>query len=46
MSDKARFLNFPLGLIAETIPDPAGGLNAIACFAFLERALETGVSNG
>lgn len=42
MSDKARFLNFPLGLIAETIPDPAGGLNAIACFAFAEYAKHCG----
>lgn len=42
MSDKARFLNFPLGLIAETIPDPAGGLNVIACFAFAEYAKHCG----
>jgi hypothetical protein len=38
MSDKARFLNFPLGLIAETIPDPAGGLNVIASYAFAAYA--------
>jgi hypothetical protein len=34
MSDKSRFLNFPIVMLAETIADPKRGLNAIACFAF------------
>ncbi len=33
MSDKSRFLNFPLAMLAETIAEPKAGLNAIADYA-------------
>lgn len=34
MSDKNRFLNFPIAMLAQTIAEPKSGLNAIASFAF------------
>jgi len=40
--DKAQFLNFPLGLIAGTITDPAGGLSVIASYAFAAYAERCG----
>jgi hypothetical protein len=42
MSDKSRFLNFPIVMLAETIADPKRGLNAIACFAFAGYAKHCG----